>query len=99
MPEQEPKAQQFDKRKVVALAFELGYIIALPIVFFGLLGKYLDERLNTDPYLKISGLILAIVTTTIWLARRFSEIFKSMKGKWLKPEARSLNLESLILNL
>jgi len=69
----------FTKRKAILLAFELGYIIAIPIVVFGLIGKNLDIRLGTDPWLKIAGLLLAITTTTVWISRRFAEIFKAMK--------------------
>ena len=74
-PEQE---RLITKKKVVVLALELGYIIALPIVILGLAGKYLDERTGADPVFKIIGLLLAIAVSTIWLYRKFSEIFQAM---------------------
>ncbi|OGE89717.1 MAG: hypothetical protein A2722_03425 [Candidatus Doudnabacteria bacterium RIFCSPHIGHO2_01_FULL_50_11] len=63
---------------MVGLAWELGYIIALPLLILLLLGKYLDERYGTDPWLKIAGFIIAITATILWLTRRFREIRKLM---------------------
>jgi hypothetical protein len=30
---------------------QIGFATAIPLVIFGLLGRYLDHRLNTAPYL------------------------------------------------
>ncbi|MEK9181256.1 MAG: AtpZ/AtpI family protein [Patescibacteria group bacterium] len=68
------------KWKAVSLALEMGFIIALPIVALGLLGKYLDVKFQTRALFKIIGLLSAIALSTFWLARRFSEIFKAMKS-------------------
>jgi flagellar biogenesis protein FliO len=65
-----------NKWKLVNLSAELGFIIALPLVAFGLLGKWLDSRLGTEPWLTIAGILFAIVSTTIWLIRRFKEYIK-----------------------
>ena len=69
------------KWQVVSLAFELGFIIALPVLLFGLLGKYLDARLGTNPVFKTIGLLLALTSSGIWLTKRFSEVFKSLNNK------------------
>lgn len=70
----------FTKWGAVSLALELGFIIALPIVALGLLGKYLDERYQTHSLFRIAGLLLAIGLSTAWLSRRFAEVFKSMSN-------------------
>lgn len=75
------KPRKVTKWTMVALAFELGYIIALPIIILGLFGKYLDARFDSDPYFKLGGVLLAIVTSTLWLSKRFSELFKSFTSK------------------
>ena len=67
--------------ELVSLAFELGYIIALPLLAFILAGKYLDQRFGTHPYLKLLGLLLAIGATTLWLIKRFLEIFEGIRKK------------------
>lgn len=68
-----------EKYRVAGLAFEMGFIIALPLIGFLLLGKYLDQRFHTDPFLKIVAIFLALALTSIWLTRRFSELLESMR--------------------
>ncbi|MCL5435504.1 MAG: AtpZ/AtpI family protein [Patescibacteria group bacterium] len=68
-----------EKYKVISLAFEMGFIIALPLVALLLLGKYLDERLHTNPYLKIAAIVLALSVTILWLTRRFTRILEDMR--------------------
>lgn len=65
-----------DKFRMVNLAFELGFIIALPLVGLALAGKWLDERFGTEPWLTLAGILLAIVATTIWLIKKFKEMIK-----------------------
>ena len=55
------------------LAFEFGYIIALPLVILGLIGKYLDQKYGSEPWLTLAGIALAIGLTTFWLTRRIKE--------------------------
>ena len=58
------------------LAGEMGFIIALPLVAFAFLGKYLDEKYGTEPFITLIGILIAIVSTTIWLSRRIKELIK-----------------------
>lgn len=67
---QKPKDLKFDRWGMVNLAFDMGFVIALPLVAFGLLGKYLDARFGTDPWLTITGILIAIISTTIWLTKK-----------------------------
>lgn len=43
-----------------SLAWELGYSIAVPIVLFALLGKFLDKKLSTSPWLLLAGVLISI---------------------------------------
>lgn len=71
-----PKGQKsFEKGKLISLAFELGFIIAIPVVFFGFLGKWLDGKAHTSPLLTLIGIFTAIVFTSLWIFRRFKEYF------------------------
>ena len=72
---QEPEKKQekprsINKWEMANLAFELGFIIALPLVAFGLLGKWLDSKFGTEPWLTILGILFAIISTTVWLTRK-----------------------------
>ncbi|HBH46795.1 MAG: hypothetical protein A2445_02385 [Candidatus Jacksonbacteria bacterium RIFOXYC2_FULL_44_29] len=78
---EQKKAGVVTRWAVVSLALELGFIIALPIVILGLTGKYLDTRLATGAVFKIVGMLLAITVTSLWISRRFAEIFRSMTQK------------------
>lgn len=75
-PEHNQDSPNANKWRLVSLASELGFIIALPLVAFGFLGKWLDAKWGTEPWLTIIGILLAIVATTVWLTRRFKELIK-----------------------
>ncbi|HEV8601273.1 MAG TPA: AtpZ/AtpI family protein [Patescibacteria group bacterium] len=69
---QNPK--DLNKWRLVSLASELGFIIALPLLAFAVIGKWLDGKFGTTPWLTLVGILSAIVITTIWLTRRFKEL-------------------------
>lgn len=67
---------QLNKWRVASLALELGFIIALPLVILGMLGKYLDGKFGSYPWVTLVGILLAIGSTTVWMVRRFKELMK-----------------------
>lgn len=60
------------------LAWELGYTIAVPLVLFALAGRWADKRYGTSPWLLLTGMVLAIVLTTIALIHKFSRLMKDV---------------------
>ena len=56
------------------LAWNLGFIIAVPVAVFGFGGAYLDKHLGTSPILVISGFVLAIVLSGVGVYRKVKEI-------------------------
>ena len=68
--------KNLDKRELISIAFELGFIIALPIVAFGYVGKWLDARAGTEPWFTLVGILFAIIITSVWIYRKFKEYFK-----------------------
>lgn len=68
--------KEITKWRMVNLAVEMGFIIALPLVALGFLGKWLDSKYGTEPWLTVAGILVAIVMTTIWLTRRIKEYLK-----------------------
>jgi len=40
---------------------KIGFATALPLVFFGLVGRFIDNRLGTSPKLFLAGLAIATV--------------------------------------
>ncbi|MBI5466123.1 MAG: AtpZ/AtpI family protein [Candidatus Kerfeldbacteria bacterium] len=52
--------------QALALAWDLGYTIAIPLVVLALLGRLADRYLNTSPWLLLTGVLLSIVVSS-WL--------------------------------
>lgn len=44
---------------------ELGFLIAIPLVLFALLGRLLDRRFDTSPWLLLSGIVISIAITSV----------------------------------
>lgn len=73
-PQIPKKSDNLNKGALVSLSFELGYIIALPLIILGLAGKWLDGRAhNTFPVFTLIGIVLAIAATTAWLIRKLKK--------------------------
>ena len=53
--------------QALSLAWELGFIIAIPLVIFGTIGKYADGVFGTKPWLTLIGILIAIVLSSLWL--------------------------------
>ena len=49
----------------LALAWELGYTIAVPIVVLALAGRLLDRKFGTSPWLLLAGILVSIVISTV----------------------------------
>ncbi len=58
------------------LAWNLGYIIALPAVLFGFGGAYLDKSLGTSPLCILTGFVLAALISGIGVYRKLKEIIR-----------------------
>lgn len=48
----------------LSLAWNLGYTIAVPIVVFALLGRFLDKKLGTSPFLLLAGILLSVAISS-----------------------------------
>lgn len=57
-----------------ALAFELGYTIAIPIVVFAFLGRLADKYLNTSPFLLLLGIMISIFLSSFLIVKKMKEI-------------------------
>jgi F0F1-type ATP synthase assembly protein I len=61
---------------VWALALELGWQIAIPLVFLALAGRYADRYFDTAPWLLVTGVILAAISSTYMVYRKVIKIIK-----------------------
>lgn len=62
---------------LLGIAWEMGYLIALPLIGGALLGRFLDQYLGTSPLFLILGIIVAIVLSTVLVARKTMQVMKS----------------------
>lgn len=49
----------------LSLAWQLGYTIAIPLVVLALVGRFLDKRFGTSPWLLLVGVLLSLIVSTI----------------------------------
>ncbi len=63
------------------LAWELGYVIALPLVILALLGRWLDRRWGSSPLMILVGVVTAFIITSIWLSTKIKEVTNELKNE------------------
>ncbi len=61
-------------QKVGALAWELGYTIAIPLVVLALLGRMADKYFGTSPLLLLIGIFTSILLTSFLVYRKTKDI-------------------------
>jgi hypothetical protein len=55
---------------------ELGYIIALPLVVFLLVGRYIDQQLQTKIFFTLFGMFLALALSTYIIYKKVINLSK-----------------------
>ncbi|MBP9748715.1 AtpZ/AtpI family protein [Patescibacteria group bacterium] len=61
------KEQKTPLQQALVIGWELGYSIAIPIVLLALGGRLLDRHFGTSPLFLLAGVLISLVTSTIWL--------------------------------
>ena len=60
----------------LSLAWNLGYVIALPIVVLGFSGAWLDKKFATSPLFILIGIFLSLILSGVGIYRKIKEISK-----------------------
>lgn len=55
---------------------EFGGLIAIPVVVFVLVGRWLDERWGTKPWMTVVGFLVAAAISALMVWRRTKEVAK-----------------------
>ncbi len=66
--------------QALQIAWQFGYTITIPLVLLALLGRFLDQKLNTHPWMFIGGVILSIFLSSFGLVLQFKRIVRSMEA-------------------
>lgn len=64
--------------QAVGFAWDFGVIVVLPLVVLAILGRYLDRRYGTEPWIFLGAVVLSIVITTVLVVMKLSKIIKGM---------------------
>jgi len=59
---------------VMSLAWELGYLIAIPLVALTLGGRFLDSKLGTSPLMLLLGVVAAIIISSYMVYKKTIDI-------------------------
>jgi F0F1-type ATP synthase assembly protein I len=62
------------KAELISLVFELGFMVAIPIVLLALGGRLLDKYLDTSPLFILVGIGLALCITTFLVYKKITKI-------------------------
>lgn len=76
----------------ISIAFEIGFIIALPVTILALLGKHLDLKYHTH-FIVYIAMAVALFCSAIWLYVRLEELVNKMKAS-AAAQHRSKELET-----
>jgi len=61
-----------DSWSMLGIAWEMGYLIVIPLLLFSLGGKFLDKKINSAPWFFLIGIILAIFFTTYLIYKKLN---------------------------
>lgn len=62
------------------LAWELGYIIVIPIVILGVGGAYADKKFGTSPLFLFIGIIIAFTITSVAAYKKIKVITRDINN-------------------
>jgi hypothetical protein len=65
--------------KTLAITAEFGFIIVVPLLLFGYLGKWLAEKYDTK-LLLLACITVAIIASSVWLYWRIMDIYEDLKN-------------------
>ena len=74
----EPGRERLVLGQVLSLAWDLGYIIVVPLVVFALGGRLLDKHFGTSPLLLLAGIFISLALSTIGVYRLTKKITASL---------------------
>lgn len=74
----EEKKESF---RVLSFAWELGYMIVIPLVAGAMAGWYADTLLHTRPFLFLTGVVVSLVVTTIIVYRKTKSVLDALEKR------------------
>lgn len=72
--------------KLIGIAMEMGYLIAVPLVGLALLGAFLDKAFNTKPLLLLFSILFAIIISSVLVYRKTKEMIDDAEVRETTPQ-------------
>ena len=70
------KSQKGFRGELVSLAFDMGFMIAIPIVVLTLGGKLVDNYFSTSPLFLLIGVLISTVVSTYLVFKKVKNLIK-----------------------
>ncbi len=74
--EHEEKQKNHGVFSALSLVTEIGVIISLPLVMFGLLGRFADKKFNSYPWFLLLGCVVSLAISSFLVYKKVSKINK-----------------------
>ncbi len=55
---------------MLGMVWTIGFVVTVPLVGFALLGRFVDQKFNTQPLFFLVGIVFAIILSTIMVYRK-----------------------------
>ncbi len=65
----------------LSLAWELGYLIAIPLIIFALLGRWLDKIYHSSPLFLLIGVVFAFIITSVFIYQKTISLISQIDQK------------------
>lgn len=79
-------SEPYSMAESLSLVFELGYKIALPLVFMAILGRWADQKLGTHPLFLLLGILLAFLSSCFLIYKMIVKIMQPIQNELHKKE-------------
>ncbi|MCD4705950.1 AtpZ/AtpI family protein, partial [bacterium] len=57
-----------------SFAWELGYSIIIPLLFFAIGGRFLDKKFDCSPFIFLLAIVLSILVSTFIIYKKVTQI-------------------------
>jgi F0F1-type ATP synthase assembly protein I len=74
---------------VISLAWDLGWMIVIPIIILATGGALLDKKNGTSPWILLAGIGFSLIITSVMVYGRVMKVLASLGGGNIKSEGKS----------
>lgn len=67
--------------RLIGIALEMGYLIALPLVGCAIAGAFFDRMFGTKPLILLISVLFAIIISTVLVYRKTKEMIEDSEKK------------------